>query len=64
MQKGISGIRGLISKGISKVVSSVGKPAINLESAVPATLVFNSVNLAIIVFIAVPIFSTYVRIGR
>ena len=31
MQKGISGIRGLISKGISKVVSSVGKPAINLE---------------------------------
>ena len=31
MQKGISGIRGLISKGVSKVVSSVGKPAINLE---------------------------------
>ena len=31
MQKGISGIRGLISKGVSKAVSSVGKPAINLE---------------------------------
>ena len=31
MQKGISGIRGLISKGVSKVVSSVGKPTINLE---------------------------------
>ena len=31
MQKGISGIRSLISKGVSKVVSSVGKPAINLE---------------------------------
>ena len=31
MQKGISGIRDLISKGISKVVSSVGKPTINLD---------------------------------
>ena len=31
MQKGISGIRDLISKGISKVVSSAGKPTINLD---------------------------------
>ena len=31
MQKGISGIRGLISKGVSRVVSSAGKPTINLE---------------------------------
>ena len=36
MQKGISGIRGLISKGISKVVSSAGKPTINLEVKIKA----------------------------